>query len=74
MNVGKSLEAQKKFKLYVDGWKMEPVNFCQAGDKITNGTSAMNDIFDGEQEITETTYEKYLGQIISLDATIARNI
>ena len=61
MNVGGNLETHKKFELYVDGWKMEPVNFCQAGDKITNGTSAMNDIFDGEQEITETTYEIKLG-------------
>ena len=63
MNVGKSLDAQKKFKLYVDGWKMEPVNFCEAGDKVTNVTSAMNEIYDGEQEIAEVTYEKYLGWV-----------
>ena len=32
----------------------------------------MNEIFDREQEITEITYEKYLGQIISSDRSNAK--
>ena len=32
----------------------------------------MNEIFDREQEITEITYEKYLGQIISSDGSNAK--
>ena len=40
MNVDKNLEANKKFELYLDGWKMESVNFCEAEDKVTNVTSA----------------------------------
>ena len=53
---------------------MEEVEACNAGVKTTNDTSATHEIFDGEQEITETSHQKYLGQIISSDATNARNI
>ena len=74
MNVGKNIEEHKKIELYVDGWKMEEVKACKTGVKTTNETSATHEIFDGEQEITETSHEKYLGQIISSDATNARNI
>ena len=42
--------------------------------KPLNEKSATHEIFDGEQETTETSHEKYLGQIISSDATNARNI
>ena len=53
---------------------MEEVEACKTGVKTTHETKAAHEIFDGEQEITEKTHEKYLGQIISSDATDARNI
>ena len=53
---------------------MEEVEACKQEVKTTNETKATNEIFDREQEINEKTHDKFLGQIISSDATDARNI
>ena len=74
MNVGKNIKGHKKIELHVDVWRMEEVEVCNTGVKTTIKTSATHEIFYGEQESTETSHEKYLGQIISSDATNAKNI
>ena len=68
LNVGKDIEKHKNMELYVDGWKMNEVQ------QIETGLFETEELFDGEQEISEKQSERYLGQIISSDGSNTQNI
>ena len=68
MYVGKSIPIHKKMDLHVDGWKMQEVQ------SMVTGNVECQETFDGEQEITETNNEKYLGQVICNDGSNVKNV
>ena len=68
MYVGKDIPEHKKIELHVDGWKVEEVKSVATGEVKSVET------FDGEEEISESCQEKYLGQIISSDGSNAKNV
>ena len=68
MHVGMNIPAYKKSKLFVDGWEMKEIT-----DKNT-GEVKNHESFQGGCIITESSNEKYLGQIITSDGTNAANV
>ena len=68
MYVGKDIPDHKKIELHVDGWKMHEVQ------RMETGQVHVEETFDGEQEMTESTVEKYLGQVICNDGSNVKNV
>ena len=68
MHVGSNIPEYKKPKLFVDGWEMKEIINMNTG-KVEDHES-----FQGDCMITESSNEKYLGQIISNDGTNTANV
>ena len=54
--------------LYVDGWKVQEI------ENIATKDVKWLDTFEGEEDISESTSEKYLGQIICNDGSNVKNV
>ena len=68
MHIGKEIPEHKKTDFFVDGWKMIEVEDTETGTK-----HEIED-FNGEEHMSESENEKYLGQILSSDGTNSKNI
>ena len=68
MHVGKNIPEYKKDTLYVDGWEMKEIQNKSTGEVEVQETLQGNSI------ISENINEKYLGQIISSDASNVANV
>ena len=68
MHVGKNIPEYKKDTLYVDGWEMKEIQNKSTGEVEVQETLQGNSI------ISESINEKYLGQIISSDASNVANV
>ena len=68
MHIGKNIPEYKKLDYFVDGWKMTEIKDKETAEK------AEIEEFDGEQGMTESEEEKYLGQIISNNGSNTKNI
>ena len=68
MHIGKEIPEYKKTEFFVDGW-----NMIEVEEKGT-GTKHEIEDFNGEEHMSESENEKYLGQILSSDGTNSANI
>ena len=68
MHIGKDIPFHKKPNLVVDGWKMQEVL------QISTGNKTIEESHEEGHEVTESSSEKYFGQMLSSDGSNVKNV
>ena len=68
LHTGKDHEEYRNVELFVDGWKLNSV------EDVDTESDTREDTLTERMEISHINSEKYLGQIVSADGKISKNI